>query len=116
MIWERLAIMLGVRSDQLDDALQDPKRARLQMTRRGLLAAGAAALGGAMLPKAAWSFPALPEATWVLGSILYMSDEATVTLKRVGPPIGTLVDIENGDAWVRVNGAGYDFKFLRDPR
>lgn len=49
-LWNKLASMLGVRTDQVDDALSDERRARVQMTRRGFLAAGAAVAAASMLP------------------------------------------------------------------
>lgn len=55
-----LSRMLGVRPVELDDALRSEPRARLQLTRRGLLAAGAAAATAAILPDKVWSFPAAP--------------------------------------------------------
>lgn len=64
-MWQKLAALLGVRDDQVDDALVDEQRCQRQLTRRGLLLASAAAVGGALLPKRAWSLPSAPEfPTW----------------------------------------------------
>ena len=55
-MFARLARMLGVEAHQLDDALQSEKRAKAQLSRRGLLLAGAAGLSSAILPGKTWSF------------------------------------------------------------
>lgn len=55
-MWRKLAALLGVRDDQVDDALVDEDRCKRQLSRRGLLLAGAAVAGGALVPKRAWSF------------------------------------------------------------
>lgn len=52
----KLARMLGVRIDQVEDALADEQRCKKQLTRRGLLAAGAALVGGSLLPAKTYSF------------------------------------------------------------
>jgi hypothetical protein len=56
-MFARLARMLGVSVPQLEDALRSEKRARAQLSRRGLLLAGAAGVATAILPERAWSFP-----------------------------------------------------------
>lgn len=56
-IWSKLASLLGVRDDQVDDALADGRRAQMQLDRRGFLLAGAALAAGALAPKALWSIP-----------------------------------------------------------
>lgn len=48
--------MLGVAPHQLEDALRSEKRAKAQLSRRGLLALGASAVATAILPERAWSF------------------------------------------------------------
>lgn len=59
-MFQKLATLLGVREDQVDDALKDARRAHRQLSRRGLLAAGAAIVGGQLLPAGGrvWSLPA----------------------------------------------------------
>lgn len=56
---QKLSRILGVREDQVDDALKSEQRAQRQLTRRGLLTAGAAIVAGQLLPAAGrvWSLP-----------------------------------------------------------
>jgi hypothetical protein len=56
-MFARLARMLGVAVPELEDALRSEKRAKAQLSRRGLLLAGAAGVTTAILPSRAWSFP-----------------------------------------------------------
>jgi hypothetical protein len=56
-MFARLAKMLGVPVPQLEDALRSEKRAQAQLSRRGLLLAGAASATTAILPARAWAFP-----------------------------------------------------------
>lgn len=82
-----LSRMLGVRPVELDDALRSEPRARLQLTRRGLLAAGAAAVTAAILPDKVWSFPApyTPPRIVELGSLPGFTMPADQTLLRIDP-------------------------------
>lgn len=69
-MFARLAKMLGVAPHQLEDALQSEKRAKAQLSRRGLLALGASACATAILPERAWSFARVSSvpmfrATWL---------------------------------------------------
>lgn len=57
-ILDQLARMIGVRDDQVEDALQDEGRARqaVQMSRRGFFAAGATMAAAPLVPKRVYSF------------------------------------------------------------
>lgn len=56
-MWKRLAKMIGVRSDQVEDALHDEQRARRQMDRRGFIAAASTVAAAPLLPKRIYSIP-----------------------------------------------------------
>jgi hypothetical protein len=57
-ILQKLARMLGVRDDQVEDALQSTPRAReaVQLSRRGFFAAGAVMAATPLVPEKAYSF------------------------------------------------------------
>ena len=59
--------MLGVAVPELEDALRSEKRAKAQLSRRGLLLAGAAGVTTAILPSRAWSFPSTAPCLFVPG-------------------------------------------------
>jgi hypothetical protein len=57
-IVKKLAQMIGVRDDQVQDALTDESRAReaIKLSRRGFFAAGATMAAAPLVPKRAYSF------------------------------------------------------------
>lgn len=68
-MWQKLAGILGVRDDQVEDALKSEKRAKLQLNRRGFLqAAGALAVQQIVPPL---PLPAVPESTILVGDRVY---------------------------------------------
>jgi len=57
-IWSTLASLLGVRDDQVDDALASEQCARHTLSRRGLLL-GAASVAPMLATSRTWSLPAM---------------------------------------------------------
>lgn len=69
---DKLAKMVGVRGDQVEDALQDEERARqaVMLSRRGFFAAGATMAAAPLVPKRAYSFlfPVAPQ--WEMWKVM----------------------------------------------
>jgi len=108
--------MLGVTVPQLEDALQSEKRAKAQLSRRGLLLAGAATVTTAILPSRAWSFPSTaPSYLFVPGVGLVHAGFWTALLNSFARADATRGFVYHGGSGILSGGGLFDPPLLSEP-